>query len=71
MLDLVISIIMLAAFALLGGAFWLWRRGIYLRQALLMVFLAIVMFTNVAIWLVPVKDGAALAEKAQDRAEVQ
>lgn len=65
MFDLVISIILLSAIALAIGAFVLWRKGIT-RQAMLMGVLAFVMFANVAIWLVPMADGEAPIEAAQE-----
>ena len=63
---------MLAAFALLAGAIWLWRRQGPIKQVWLMVLLSVVMFINVAIWLIPDKDGAAplLEQERQDRAAV-
>ncbi len=63
MFDLIISIILLAAIALAGGAFVLWRKGIT-KQALLMAVLAFVMFINVAIWLVPMEGGQTPMEAA-------
>ncbi len=71
-MDTVLSIIMLAGLALLAGAFWLWRRQGMVRQVWLMIVLAFVMFANVAIWLVPQKDGAAPLHDIEgvDRAEV-
>lgn len=65
MFDLILSIIVLAAIALLIGALVLWRKGLN-RQALLMVILAVVMAVNVSIWLVPTKDGRTPAEQAQE-----
>lgn len=58
-MDLVLSVVMLAAFALLAGAFWLWRRGGARKQAGMMVLLAVIALANVAIWIVPGEDGAA------------
>ncbi len=63
MFDLVISIIILAAVALAAGAFVLWRKGVT-KQAMLMAILAFVMIANVAIWLVPMQDGATPIEAA-------
>lgn len=55
-LDLVLSILVLAAFALAGGAIVLWRRG-QRQQALLMLVLAGVMAVNVGIWVLPDEAG--------------
>ncbi len=55
----VLSILVLAAIALLVGAFVLWRKGGASRQATLMVILALVAIANVAIWTVPDADGNA------------
>ena len=57
-LDLVLSILVLAAFALIGGAIVLWRRG-QRQQALLMLVLAGVMAVNVGIWVLPDEAGQA------------
>ena len=52
--DTLLSIVMLGAIALLVGAVMVFRSGDR-RRALLMLVAALVMFANVAIWLVPVK----------------
>ncbi len=52
--DLLLSIVMLGGIALLGGAVFVFRSGDR-RRALLMLIAALVMFANVAIWVVPVK----------------
>ena len=52
MADVALSITMLAALALLGGAFVLFRRGEG-RKALLMAAAALVALANVAIWSLP------------------
>ncbi len=57
--DTVLSILVLAAIALLGGAFLLHRRGGPKRQVILMVILALVAIGNVAIWIVPDSQGNA------------
>lgn len=51
--DLLLSLTMLAALALLAGAFVLWRRRGEGRKALLMVIAALVALANVAIWSLP------------------
>ncbi len=57
--DTVLSILVLAAIALLVGAFALWRRGGTKRQVVLMVILAFVAIGNVAIWIIPDNQGNA------------
>jgi hypothetical protein len=54
MSDTIISILMLTGVLLTGGAVLVFRKGDR-RRALLMLIAALVMFANVAIWLVPVK----------------
>lgn len=63
-MDTVLSIVMLAALALLAGAFWLWRRQGAIKQVWLMILLVVVMLVNVAIWALPDKDGAAPLDRA-------
>ena len=53
----VLSILMLAALAMLLGAVYLWRRRGASRQVWLMLVLAVVLAANVAIWVVPSPDG--------------
>lgn len=65
MSDFVLSLLMLAAFALVGGAIWQWRRRGMDRNIVLMLVLAAVMLMNVAIWVVPGPDGAAPADRSQ------
>ncbi|WP_435418237.1 hypothetical protein WAB17_01270 [Parerythrobacter aurantius] len=64
MTNLVLSILMLAAFALVAGAVVLWRRGVR-KQAGLMVLLALVALLNVAIWTVPDTGGQAPVDRLQ------
>lgn len=66
-LDLVLSLVMLAALALLAGAAVLWRRG-NRQQAGLMALLAAIMLVNVAIWTVPGSDGEAPVDRAAELA---
>lgn len=63
MLDLVISIVVLAGLALIAGAVVLWRRG-DAKNAALMAVLAAVMFVNIAIWMIPAEGGESLADVA-------
>lgn len=63
MFDFVVSLVILAAIALFGGAFVLHRKG-NMKQATLMAVLGVVMIVNVAIWLVPTADGESLADVA-------
>lgn len=65
MFDMIMSIIVLAAIALVIGAVALWRKGMN-KQAGLMLILAVVMAVNVAIWLVPTENGQSPAELAQE-----
>ena len=55
--DFVPAITVLAIIALLGGAFYLWRKHNNRKQALLMVVLALVMVVNVVIWTSPTPAG--------------
>ena len=58
-MDTVLSVVTLAALALVAGAIYLWRRGGARRQATLMLVLAVVMIVNVLIWTVPDSSGTA------------
>lgn len=69
MFDLAISLVILAAIALMAGAVALHRKG-NRKQATLMGVLAFVMVVNVAIWLIPTADGDSLADAAA-RAEAE
>lgn len=60
MLDTALSLMVLGAVALLGGAYFQWRRG-NRKQAGLMLVLALVFAANVAIWAIPNEQGQSLA----------
>lgn len=62
-MNLVLSIMMLAAGALVLGAFALWRRTGQRKQPLLMLLLALIAVINVAIWTVPDSSGTAPVDK--------
>ena len=69
MTDAVLSIVVLAAFALLAGAWVLWKRTGSAKQPLLMVVLAAIALVNVAIWTVPDGSGVAPLEKVDRGAQ--
>ena len=64
-MDTVLSVVALAAFALVGGAIYLWRRGVR-KQAGLMLVLAAVMIVNVLIWTLPDSGGTAPIDRAAE-----
>lgn len=64
MLDTALSLLMLAAIALIGGAVFLLRRG-ERKRPVLMLTLAGVMVMNLIIWTLPDKSGGTLAEAAK------
>jgi hypothetical protein len=55
MLDTVMSITVLAAFVLMGGSIWLWRKQGPGKQSILMMILAFIMLFNVVIWAIPLE----------------
>ncbi|MFM5917729.1 MAG: hypothetical protein ACKOOL_09375 [Novosphingobium sp.] len=59
----VLSVLMLAVLAMLGGAFMVWRQRGAVKQMWLMLVLALVMAANVAILLVPTGTGTTLAQQ--------
>ncbi len=63
MTDIVLAIVMLAAMALLAGAFVLWRRTGETKNPLLMVLLAVIAVINVLIWTLPSTGGEAPIEQ--------
>ncbi|MBD2842405.1 hypothetical protein [Erythrobacter rubeus] len=65
-MDIVLSIVMLAAFALLAGAFVYWRRTGEVKQPALMVLLAVIAIANVLIWTVPTSDGTSPIQRAEE-----
>ncbi len=58
-MNVVLSLVMLAAFALVGGAFVLWRRTGEAKQPVLMLILAAIAVINVLIWTLPDAEGNA------------
>lgn len=65
MLDVALSLMSLSVIALVLGAIYLLRRGGARKQALLMLFLALVMAVNIGIWTLPDSKGGALVEQAR------
>lgn len=64
MLDAALSLLMLAAIALVAGASFLFKRG-ERQRPVLMLTLAGVMVINLIIWTLPDKGGSTLAGAAQ------
>lgn len=69
MTDIVLSIMMLAALALVAGAFVLWRRTGEIKNPALMVLLAVIAVINVLIWTLPNADGQAPIAQVKDAGE--
>lgn len=65
MLNAILSAAMIAGFLLLYGAWKRWKRDGTSQQMWLMVAAALVIFANVAIWVVPDKQGKSLVTEAQ------
>jgi hypothetical protein len=62
----VLSLMVLTALALVGGAAWLWRKRGAGRQALLMLVLAGVIAVNIVIWAAPTDSGQSLLAGTPD-----
>ncbi len=62
MIELVLSLVMLTAFALVAGAFVLWRRTGEIKNPALMIVLALIAIANVVIWSLPVGEAGSLAD---------
>jgi len=65
-MDLVLSLLVLAAVALVAGAIVQWRRGKTGKQTGLLLVLAAVMIVNVLIWTIPNKDGTVPMDRAAE-----
>lgn len=61
MTGAILSIAMLAGFALLWGAWRIYKRGGPRQQMWMMIAVALIAFANVAIWTIPDKNGNTLA----------
>ncbi len=69
MTEIVLSIVMLAALALVAGAVVLWRRTGEVRNPALMVLLAAIAVANVLIWTLPSSGGQAPIEQIKAAGE--
>jgi hypothetical protein len=56
-MEIALSLMVLAAIALVIGAVVLWRKGGSRKQIGLMLLLAVIMAVNVAIWTLPDASG--------------
>ena len=65
MLNLILSIAVFAGFLLLFGAWKRWRRDGVGQQMWLMIAAALVIFVNIAIWVVPNGEGNSLVDQAR------
>ena len=66
MTNVVLSLVMLAALALVVGALLMWRRTGEAKQPVLMLVLAAIAVANVLIWTVPTSDGTAPIQQVED-----
>ena len=64
--NTVLTALVVAALALLAGAYFLWRRGAPMKQVWLTAALAVVMLVNVLIWTLPYASGDAPVDRAQE-----
>lgn len=65
MASIALSLMVLAALALVLGALWLARRGGARKQVVLMLVLAAVLAVNVGLWTLPTSGGESLADAAR------
>lgn len=65
MLDIALSLAVLAAMVLIAGAFFMWRRTGEVQKPLLMALVALIALLNVGIWTIPDQDGEAPLEKIE------
>ena len=67
MLNLILSIAVFAGFLLLFGAWKRWRRDGVGQQMWLMIAAALVIFVNIAIWVVPNEAGNSLVSRPSSK----
>ena len=66
MVNIVLSLGMLAGFALIWGAWRMWLREGLGQKVWLMFAAALVIFANVAIWTVPDEQGRSLVQTEKE-----
>jgi drug/metabolite transporter superfamily protein YnfA len=66
MANVILSIAMIAGFALIWGAWRLWQRDGLGQKVWLMAAAALVIFANIAIWTVPDEKGRSLVNAGAD-----
>ena len=64
MLNFILSLATFAGFLLLYGVWTLWRRDGTSQKMWLMAAAALVIFANIAIWVVPDNQGKSLVTEA-------
>ncbi|MXP09937.1 hypothetical protein [Pseudoblastomonas halimionae] len=64
-MSIILSIVMLGAFAMVGAAYLAWRQGLPKKRIGLLLLLALVMAVNVGIWTIPDAEGNTPFEKAE------
>jgi hypothetical protein len=67
MANLLLSVALFAGILLLLGAWQRWRRDGAVQQMWLMIAAALVIFANIAIWVVPDGKGQSLATGANNQ----
>lgn len=65
MLDTALSLVMLAAIALIIGSLVMWRRGAPRGRVILALVLAVIAILNVLVMTVPYEGGETPVEKAE------
>lgn len=65
MANLILSLATFAAFLLLFGAWKLWRRDGAVQKMWLMIAASLIILANIAIWVVPDKQGKSLVTEAR------
>jgi drug/metabolite transporter (DMT)-like permease len=65
MMNFMLTVALFAACLLLFGAWKLWRREGTSQKMWLMIAAALVIFANIAMWVVPDKQGKSLATEAK------
>lgn len=64
-MNAILSILMLAAIAMVVGAIMLWRKTGEAKRPLLMALLAVIALVNVAIWTLPDASGESPLAKVE------